>query len=508
MRYRFLPLTAGFIASVFALATPGHDAHACGGGTFYPTEDQTSVGLVNGHRVVLSLSAAQTVLWDQITYTGDPKDFTWVMPVPPGSTLDVASDAWLEALDATTGAIVASPEIDCPQEESSGCACGSLAGARDGSLNGGDGSKSVSDVTVVHQSSVGPYQTVTIKSETPGAIGQWLTDNGFKISASVTPILDDYAAKGMDFIALRLKSAAQAVAQMQAVRVTMPGSITTFPMRMLSAGAQASVALKVFVISESRVQVGGFPSAEIDPKELSWDFAEGTSNYPALRAKALAAAGGKAWFTIYARQGSLLSPPPADERFSRGEVAMSIADAYFLRGTENSEIPTACSLDPKLATSAAKVVDLCANGEPCAMLGADEIDARTFDCGKLEDLSVALTGLHPKDAWVSRFEADLPREALMADLTFEPLTTTEPVENRFTSEKGESLPEECTIAAMAAPGELSPPARPPSRRDRMAMFLSLLAVAAVVLRRAAARAGGRANVAGSWASAGQPSASS
>lgn len=475
MRSRFLPIAAGAIASAVALAAPCHDAHACGGGTLYPTDSETISGAVDGHRIVLSLSTTQTVLWDQITYKGNSKDFAWVMPVPEGSSLALASDAWLEALDATTATRIAGPLLDCPQEEHGGC-LGAVAASDSGAGSRSfDSNQAGSDVEVLDHRAVGPYDTVTIKSETPGAISKWLTDNGYKIPAAAQPILDDYAGKGMNFIALRLRPESGDVTHMRSVRVTMPGGITTFPMRMLSVGAKEKVALELIVLSEGRVAVSGFPSVDLDLKDLRWDFEAGTSNYAALREKAQSAAGDAAWLTTYARKGALLSPPrfeqspPADR-----EPTTSIADLYFERGVAAGELDSVCSLDQSLGSSSAKVVAAPATGE---------IDAHTFDCKNLKDLSVALTGLHPKDVWVSRFEANLPREALSADLTLNPQMTEDLVENHITAPKADNTPDECTLAGAIIPGKTSSPAHPSSPRGRMAIVLTALAAAAIVLRR-------------------------
>jgi hypothetical protein len=272
---------------------------------------------------------------------------------------------------------------------------------------------------------------------------------------------------------------------MRSVRVTMPGGITTFPMRMLSVGAKAKVALELIVLSEGRVEVSGFPSVELDLKGLAWDFEAGTTNYATLRANVLSAAGENVWLTTYARRGALLSSRTFDGLSAwDGESTPSVADLYFDLSVINGELNSLCSLDPSLRFSSAKVVDVCAKDPLCPAPAAGELDARTFDCGSLKDLSVALTGLHPKDVWVSRFGAILLKEALNADLTFNPRMSEDPVENHFTAAKADNIPDECTLADAVIPGKPSSPAHPTPPRGRMAIVLTALAAAAIVLRRA------------------------
>src|SRR4051812_3245058 len=109
-------VSVGF-ASAIAASVATEDARACGG-CFHepppvnvPSETQTS--LVAGHRMAVSISTAQTVLWDQVQYTGAPKDFAWVLPIRPGARLELSTDAWFEALEAATATRVVSPQITC-----------------------------------------------------------------------------------------------------------------------------------------------------------------------------------------------------------------------------------------------------------------------------------------------------------------------------------------------------------------------------------------------------------
>src|SRR5688572_16654574 len=97
----------GVLAALTPLLTTS-DASACGG-CFVPATDST---VVTGHRMAISISPKQSVLWDQIQYAGDPAEFGWVLPVKPGAYIEVASDAWFETLDATTTVTVQQPFVD------------------------------------------------------------------------------------------------------------------------------------------------------------------------------------------------------------------------------------------------------------------------------------------------------------------------------------------------------------------------------------------------------------
>ena len=470
------------LLGVLTLAAAVHapsEASACGGGTFYEVEvsDDETIA-TTGHRVVIAMSKTQTVLWDQIEFAGAPEDFAWIYPVKAGARLELAADAWLEALDSGTAKIVRSPEDYCYEggdysgADSGGCSC--VPGAGAGDANGGGDRAVVGStppVTVVHQATIGPYDTQTISSETPGAIGAWLSENGYNIPAGVQPILDDYTAEGFDFIALRL-APGQGVSKMKPVRVVTPGPTTTFPMRMLGAGAGESVALNVVVLTEGRVSVEGFAQATLDTKQLVWDFDKGTSNYDAVRADALAQNGGATFLTTYARKQDLFvdwpNGPGAIETF---------AAHYFALAAQNEEGDPGCTdkltpyRDPASAESGYTVVDLCDDMGTCADLGPSEIDARDLACGAADDLATALIGMHPKDVWITRFEADLPKQALSKDLVLAPLASTTGVQPEVTA--GSSVGDPCNAGGSGAGGDdeggggssavaLPPPGRPRS----------------------------------------------
>ena len=183
-----------------------NDARACGG-CFHP-ENQPETTVVTGHRMVLSISPKQTVLWDQVEYAGSPSEFAWVLPVRQGAYVEVGNDAWFETLDAATSTRVTAPALTCNNfgqdgmgfdgdgmgfdDEgggSSGCdapmfscfggassdsaggsdeaAFGSAAGTS-GSTGGGVEPEEPPPVSVVHSGSVGPYETVTLHANEQG----------------------------------------------------------------------------------------------------------------------------------------------------------------------------------------------------------------------------------------------------------------------------------------------------------------------------------------------------
>src|SRR5499427_2104753 len=70
--------------------------------------------VVTGHRMAFSISTTQSVLWDQIRYSGNPSEFAWVLPVRSGARIEMSQDAWIAALEASTETVVQGPApVNC-----------------------------------------------------------------------------------------------------------------------------------------------------------------------------------------------------------------------------------------------------------------------------------------------------------------------------------------------------------------------------------------------------------
>lgn len=533
------------LGALLALGVVTDDASACGGCFHLEQGTQGESSVVLSHRMAVAVSTDHTVLWDQIQFAGEPSDFAWVLPIKPGARLDLASDAFFETLDAATSTMVFSPEVHCPpdggtfpggsgppgafpegdpsyygvsEDESSGCCGSTMEAAGDGSGNTGNAGHSggtgnsggagnagnsggtgpgpgLPPVEIVHEETVGPYETVTLSTDEAGALQDWLIDHGYVIDPSVEPIIDAYVTEGFDFIAMRLAPGAD-VRQMRPVRVISPGAEPTLPLRMVAAGTGAEVGLTLFVITEGRWEAADFPNQTIDPETIVWDVATDSSNYSALRAAALAEQGGRTWLSSYARAGALLSelPDPVTGITLQYQVPFStpqvtIADAYFFAGILNGEAGPLDNGDGVVCSQTAaqhgnsfnRVVWACDNGTgtggggsggvggggvggggsggemPCVDLEPGTIAAQDFICGGLEDLAISLVGLHPADVWLTRLEANLPRAALDIDFALEPSLDQTEIMNRIVAASAVGTP---------CDGALTPPVAKPPRPHR------------------------------------------
>lgn len=480
-------LGLGIATTLLVSARP---AQACGG-CFVPNTDNT---VVTGHRMALSISMKQSVLWDQIQYAGKPEEFSWVLPVKKGARVELANDAWFEALDAATSSVVQGPMANCGGGGSSNLGGPFFACGSSDFLTASADSRGYLEpsVTVVHEGTVGPYETVTLAADDPSALEKWLADHAYNLPEDIKPTVAAYVNEGFDFIALRLIPGA-GVQAMRPVRVVTPGAVLGLPLRMVAAGTGAETAIKLFVLGEGRYTAKGFENPVLNHDDLVWNYDTQSSNFSTLRTAALAANGGKTFLTSYARQGSLLGAAQDDlgplayqiqsEDFSYNRQADSIAAAYFYQGDANGgkvgNVNDCVSAASAAANISKQVVDNCDENGTCSPVGANELAASTFVCGELDDLAVALGGMNAADVWVTRLEANLPRAALSQDLVVEPASAQAFVQHRVFVDK--TINDPC--ASSAAPGGTKGAGTPSLPGGLVGAGLTLAAAAWAVRRR-------------------------
>ncbi len=439
----------GMVAACSLLAGE-RDASACGGCMHEaptPAQPQVESTVVSDHRMVFSVSQAQTVLWDQVRYSGNPREFAWVLPVKRGTRIELSRNDWIAALDAAT-----QPQIVQPRQQpqggfsgggvgyggegdsvGEGCGCSSRADSAFGSADragGADGSAGFAPpppppVQVVNDETVGPYESVTIRTDDPKAMENWLHDHGYEIPDAILPIITSYAEAQFDFIALRLRPG-QGVQSMQPVRVTAPGADPTLPLRMVAAGVGANVGITLFVVSEGRYRPQNFPEATIDETKLVWNNATSRSNYQEISASVMSQANGTTWLTEYADLPITTGGAPLGG-------APTLYDAYYrgCYGQTRDSFPDAGNVGDDAGTDAGGDDGGAPDaGDDGGSLGADAggivsapppnlCQTGYEKCCEFDDLETAVFGMHRADVWVTRLRAELPVAALAQDLRLE-----------------------------------------------------------------------------------------
>ena len=320
---------AAIMAAAVAVSVVPNVARACGGCFSPPPPPQhpEEASLVTDHRMVLSLSEAQTTLWDQIRYTGSPRDFVWVLPVANASSLrfGLADDRFVNALDAFSAPEILARFAGCVASSDGGGGAAIGCGASNALTDGGGGHNASESTRIMRdgEAIVGPYDVAVISTESGAMrLDDWLTTNGYRVPDETRAAIDFYVGLHFDFIVLRLAPGA-GVQEMQPVRITTRGYSPILPLRMVAAGIGDKVGLSLMVVANSRVEARGFDNVELRTNELTWNPATGSSNYRALFTQTLQEHGGRAW-VIESVQNLLASelayPITWDPRSSGGVV--------------------------------------------------------------------------------------------------------------------------------------------------------------------------------------------
>src|SRR5262245_47600481 len=105
----------GVLAAGALSAALEREANACGGCFVPPQVSADSPSVVTDHRMILSVSKEQTTLYDEIRYAGNPKEFSWVLPIRGLATIGLSADVVFSTVHAYTATNIVAPPTNCPQ---------------------------------------------------------------------------------------------------------------------------------------------------------------------------------------------------------------------------------------------------------------------------------------------------------------------------------------------------------------------------------------------------------
>jgi hypothetical protein len=445
------------------IALGERQASACGGCFHPPTQTVTDI---TDERMLLSVSPAQTTLYDQIRYSGSPSSFAWVLPIHGTVTVGLSADILFDSIDALTQTQIVPPPSSCPtppQCSGGGCGASNNNNAPQALAQSAGGGSDPNSVIVTKQDNVGPYATVQLHSTDAGALSTWLAQNGFVIPDDVTPVLDAYVREGFDFLAMKLLPN-EGVQAMRPVRVSSAGASLSLPLRMAAIGTGDTVGITIWVVADGRYEPQNFPFYRISDADLVWDWAATASNYTTLRAKNETALGHAGWeieSSITLNQQIIASAITSGGTFfpgGSGANTLGDPDQDYLPvmstaattgggadGGDASASPVgnaavdgggadAASADAASADDAS-ADDAGANGDGTIIESAGQVRA--------EDIRTLFAGLDGPNVRVTRFRGDIAHAAMNADLVLRASADQSEISNVRTPTK--SINETCPI---------------------------------------------------------------
>jgi hypothetical protein len=240
-----LVLLAG--AVVFNVAGP---ARACGCGAYVPDNPSSSVA---DERALIAWDGTTEDIVMSLSVTGSSDRAAWVMPVPSAARVSLGDTAVFEDLGRLTA-----PRIEyrdswwptIPWLVWAG-ATSDTAGAPAGSVN------------VLGRQRLGPFDVTRLAADDPGALANWLKDNGFPHPDGLDDNLAPYVADGWEVVAIQLVPAdagGSLSGALQPLRLSFDSDTVVYPMR-LSRSATMSQYIDLYVLAPHRMDPSAVPVA-------------------------------------------------------------------------------------------------------------------------------------------------------------------------------------------------------------------------------------------------------
>lgn len=278
-------------------------------------------------RVVFVHEPGEITAYIQVAWSGDPRSFAWVVPVPRAPEIDTAEAGLFDALDAATAPQFTflrrhSTETVTDTGESSGACGGGSSGGGEASVatTTEDESETASEVQVLGRTNVGPYETVTLAADDAGALADWLRANGYGMPPNAADILSGYVAKGGVFVGLKL-APGEAGGTLVPLRLRYPGDEPCIPLRITALSTAPTLTVNAMIIGASRWLPATWREAYPDHDRVRPNFGAPTT-YATEVDRAVRDAGGRAFVTEYAGPTAALSTevvdPFAADLLSRG----------------------------------------------------------------------------------------------------------------------------------------------------------------------------------------------
>jgi hypothetical protein len=280
------------------------DASACG--CFTPPDPSVPV-VQAGERIAFALDGGQVTAHIQIQYSGDAKEFGWLLPLPQVPTLDLGTDELFNQLIAQT-----QPKYKLNRVYEGNCSFdpSRFGGGGGGTFNaapsaGGDTSgKAEGPGVVVIQDSIGPYDYAVLRADSKDEMLNWLNTNHYFVPAGTDATIGPYIRPGAFFLALKLRSG-QSAGDLQPVVVHYASDLPMIPIVLTSTGAKPDMGIQVWMLGKGRAIPRNYYHTVINDALLDW--VNGSQNYNDVIIKAAGEAPGKHTFvTEYAGTSDIM----------------------------------------------------------------------------------------------------------------------------------------------------------------------------------------------------------
>ncbi len=371
-------LFAVCIASALLVPALPRPAEACGG--FFCAQAPVEQ---NAERILFEVGDDTVTAVVEITYSGDPDDFSWILPLSGDlvGELELVPTGVLTLLELATVPQITPPNTKCSTPSAPMASMGRAGGG--GLLEDGGG------VDVTELDRVGPFEPVLVESTDPVALVNWLNENGYTVTEGMEPFIDDYVAQDFSFLAMQLAPDA-GTQDIAPVQVVYSGTEPMIPLMLTSVATGPDTGVLAFVAANTRYDSTNYANLEVSVDELRADPFNGQNNYYPLISWMIDDEGGRAFVTEFAGSTSDVQANVQNIFLNSEDAQESSAwlQNLFARKTTLSrmfarmggwEMTADPSFQPSAGGAVSRVLDL--TGQPEVEVCGPGSDDRIVPCG-------------------------------------------------------------------------------------------------------------------------------
>jgi len=316
-------LRASLMAAAFAglgAALGAAPAQAfCG---FYVAKADTRL-FNKASKVIVARKGQRTVVTMASDYSGDPKEFALVIPVPTVVTkemIHITENALVDHVDAYSAPRLVEyhdPDPCAVQRPMMVSAAAKVAGEAAPGMARRDRANSLG-VKIEAEYTVGEYDILILSAKESDGLATWLAESGYKIPQGAAPVLGSYIKQGMKFFVARVNLKEQAKRGSQFLRPIQVAYEThkfMLPIRLGTVNADGPQEMFVFMLTEKgRVETTNYRTIRIpsDKNVPIFTKAEFPQFYRAMFDRQVKTDGMRAVYLEYAWNMGWCDPCAAD----------------------------------------------------------------------------------------------------------------------------------------------------------------------------------------------------
>lgn len=330
---RFVGWAAAITGALVVLSSSSAEACGC----FAPPSPAEPV-IQAGERILFAVDEGKVIAHIQIQYSGQAKDFGWLVPLPSVPVVKVGTNELFTALLETTAPSYTVRQtfsrLGCGSGSPLAFGCGAYAPVANRGVGGGPELEPVKPTPVVVRDSVGAFEYAVLKADDRTEMFTWLSDNRFFVPAGTQDAVGPYVHPGAYFLALKLKATAT-TGDITPIVLEYPAALPMIPLILTSVGATPDMGVQVWLLGSGRAIPRNFH--HVVPNEAQLDRVA-TDGYAKLLRAAIASAPNKHGFvTEYAGPSALMvgQVVPAPRFGTEEALASNTTPDSFVRALTN-----------------------------------------------------------------------------------------------------------------------------------------------------------------------------